>query len=137
MRVKHLDHLNLTVRDLAETVDFYGRLFGFEVVESGVYEGAPWAILRSGDAMLCCYEHAEFEVVRPRIASIHGMNHLALRIVDREAWEAVVAVEKPELLYGGVTRWPHSTAWYVADPSGYEIEVALWNDDTVRFGRVA
>ncbi|MEZ4318439.1 MAG: VOC family protein [Myxococcota bacterium] len=133
MLVKHLDHLNLTVRDLAETIAFYGRLFDFEVVERGVYDGAPWAILRGGDAMLCCYEHASFESVRPKIAHVHGVNHLSFRIADRAAWEQRVRSEQPELLYGGVTRWPHSTSWYVADPSGYEIEVAAWDDDTVRF----
>jgi lactoylglutathione lyase len=133
MHVKHLDHLNLTVRNLEETEDFYGRLFGFEVMERGLHEGARWAILKSGDAMLCCYEHADFESIRPRVASVHGVNHLALRITDRVAWEAVLAAEHPELLYGGITAWRYSTAWYVADPSGYEIEVALWNDDIVRF----
>ena len=33
----------------------------------------------------------------------------------------------------GAVAWPHATAWYVLDPTGYEIEVALWDDDVVRF----
>jgi len=35
MSVDRLDHLVLTVRDLAATCDFYGRVLGMEVVEFG------------------------------------------------------------------------------------------------------
>ena len=51
LRLRHLDHLNLSVTDLAQTRDWYARVFGFELVEEGVQDdGTPWAILRSGDA---------------------------------------------------------------------------------------
>ncbi len=30
-------------------------------------------------------------------------------------------------------RYPHSESWYVNDPTGWEIEVALWDNDQVRF----
>ena len=62
------------------------------------------------------------------------MNHFALRITDEAGWRETLARERLPLNWGGETRWPHSTAWYVTDPTGYEIEVALWDDDTVRFG---
>lgn len=137
MFVKHLDHLNLTVADLAATEAFYGTVFGFTVQERGFYNGAPWSILRSGDALLCAYEHPDFQTYRPRLAHIHGINHFSFRITDRNAWVAVLEAEGLELLYGGETRWDHSTAWYVADPSGYEIEVVLWNDDHIAFGPLA
>ena len=59
---------------------------------------------------------------------------VVLRITDREAWTDTVERESVTVGYGGEVRWPHSSAWYVTDPTGYEIEVALWDDDTVRFG---
>lgn len=135
MKVKHLDHLNLTVRDLQDTIDFYGRVFGFEVVERGLWNGHDWAILRSGDAMLCAYEHPELSADGRE--DHHHVSHFGLRITDREAWEKTLAREGLPLLYGGVRAWPHSTAWYVADPTGYEIEVALWHGDTVAFDAAA
>ncbi len=58
---------------------------------------------------------------------------MALRITDGEAWEARVADEGVTIRYDGVVRWPHSRSWYVDDPTGYGIEVVLWNDDTVSF----
>lgn len=39
MKVRHLDHINMTVDDFVETVDWYGRVFGFELVEEAVTEG--------------------------------------------------------------------------------------------------
>ena len=59
MKVEHLDHLNLSVRDFEESVAWYGRVFGFELVEEDVQEGVRWGVIRSGEAMLCIYEHPE------------------------------------------------------------------------------
>jgi catechol 2,3-dioxygenase-like lactoylglutathione lyase family enzyme len=137
MNVAHLDHLNMTVADLSASIDWYDRLLGFKVQESGVYEGHPWAILKSGEAMLCIYEYEGFELAMKDVqhaAHRHGISHFALRITDHETWERTLESEQPKLLYGGVVDWPHSKSWYVQDPTGYEIEVALWDDDQVRFG---
>lgn len=136
MNVKHLDHLNLTVGSFDGSADWYRRVFGFEVVQDEVTdEGVRWGVLRSGDAMLCIYEHPDKKSPRAYEDDRHTIRHFALRITDREAWERTLEREKIECGYGGgAVAWPHSTAWYVSDPNGYEIEVALWDDDTVRFG---
>lgn len=138
MSVTRLDHLNLTVRDFEETAAWYRRVFGFEVVERETdAQGRPWGVLRAGDALLCVYEHPEFrfEDADARAGrGVHGVNHFGLRIDDREAWERTMAREGIVPAYGGPVDWPHSTAWYVEDPTGYEIEVALWSDGAVRFG---
>jgi catechol 2,3-dioxygenase-like lactoylglutathione lyase family enzyme len=131
MTVKHLDHLNMTVKDFEQTADWYRRVFGFEVVEKGMYKGARWGIIRSGEAMLCIYEHRE--LATDISETTHHINHFGLRITDRTAWEEVLEREAVPVLYGGPVRWPHSTAWYVHDPTGYEIEVALWDNDSIAF----
>lgn len=131
-----LDHLNLTVRDLSAALDWYRRLFGFERQESGVKDGVPWAIVQAGGALLCLYEHPEREFVDHHELGrrgLHGLNHFGLRIEDRAAWEATIEREGLELLYGGVVAWPHSDAWYLLDPTGYEIEVALWHEGRPAF----
>jgi catechol 2,3-dioxygenase-like lactoylglutathione lyase family enzyme len=133
MSVKHLDHLNMSVRDLAESLDWYGRVFDFRKVEGGTYDGRPWAILKSGDALLCLYEHPARKSPDPEEHGHHGAAHFGLRVTDRKAWEETVRRERVAVEYGGAVRWPHSTSWYVTDPTGYEIEVACWDEDTVRF----
>jgi len=136
MTIKHLDHLNLTVSDLEASVRWYGRVLGFSPVESGIYRGEPWKILRAGEAMLALYQrpgrHHPGDDERGRLDQL-GVSHFGLRITDRETWERTIERERVEVAYGGSVRWPHSTSWYVEDPDGYEIEVALWDQDRVAF----
>ncbi|RMG14411.1 MAG: VOC family protein [Planctomycetota bacterium] len=126
--VRLLDHLNLRVRHLAETEAWYGRLFGFAPVERGTYEGRPWVILRCADALLCLYEHPEVQA--------GALNHFALRVDDPVAFEERRVREGVALRYGSPVRWPHSTSWYVRDPSGHELEVVCWDAGEPRFGGV-
>ncbi|MBI4568664.1 MAG: VOC family protein [Planctomycetes bacterium] len=132
-----LDHLNLTVRDFNETAEWYRRVFGFAVVERGRSDdGSPWGVLRAGEALLCVYECAGYAFLDSEARDakkVHGLNHFGLRIADRKSWEATVTREKVTVLYGGPVRWPHSLAWYVTDPTGHEIEVALWDGNHVTF----
>lgn len=141
MNVKHLDHLNLSVSDFAATADWYGRVFGFEVVEEAVDErGVHWGVLRAGDALLCVYEHPTLSLVdsdASRSQGRHALSHFGLRVEDRAAWEALLEREGIEVNYGGAVRWPHSMAWYVNDPTGWEIEVVHWDDDHVSFDPLA
>ena len=136
MTVKSIDHVNLTVADFDATAAWYGRVFGFEVVEEGDQDGIRWGVLRAGDSMLCIYEYGDCRLDDRhalRAAGLHGINHFGLRITDRAAWEETVVREEVNVLYGGPLSWPHSTSWYVTDPTGWEIEVALWDHDVVAF----
>lgn len=133
MTVKQLDHLNMFVKNLDETTDWYRRVFGFEVVEGGVRNGTPWAIIKGGDAMLCIYERPDLNY--PEKGTVGAVNHFGLRITDRNRWEQVVEKESLELGYGGAVRYPHSWSWYVNDPTGYEIEIALWDEDSIVFDK--
>lgn len=134
MSVKQIDHLNMTVQSFQETADWYQRVFGFEIVEEGLYNGVPWGVIKSDDAMLCIYEHPEFEGMAKGKA--HGVNHIGLRITDRDSWLETVERENLKIRYEGEVHWPNSSSWYVTDPTGYEIEVALWNDDAISFDGV-
>ena len=131
MQVKQLDHLNLSVINFEETAGWYKRMLGFEIVEQGIQHGQPWGVIKNGDAMLCIYQHPEWGVHDKDAmgeAGYQRVAHFALRITDRAQWEAVMKREKPKLYYGGEVNWPYSTAWYIRDPNGYEIEIALWDE---------
>jgi catechol 2,3-dioxygenase-like lactoylglutathione lyase family enzyme len=53
MKVQHLDHINITVRDFDQTVDWYRRMFDFELVEEDTTDEVRWGVIRSGEALLC------------------------------------------------------------------------------------
>lgn len=133
--LRSIDHVNITVADFDETVAWYGRVFGFELVEEGDQDGTRWGVIRRGDTMLCIYEYPDCRLddrFAMREAGLHGINHFGFR-VERAAWEETMVRENIEVCYGGPIEWPHSTSWYVADPTGWEIEVAAWHDDKVEF----
>ena len=136
MTVKQIDHLNLTVHNLATSIDWYGKLFGYTVVERGHSDHyGPWAILRSGEAMLCIYELPGLGRVDQFAFDEHilRVQHIGFRITDRAAWEKVVEEHDVHVHHGGAHDWPHSVSWYITDPDGYQIEVVLWKDDQIRF----
>lgn len=131
MQVKQIDHLNLTVADFDASADWYNRVLGFEIVEQGVQDGQPWGVIKNGDAMLCIYQRPGWKAYdkhEMRAGKRHNIAHFALRIDDRDEWEQVLQRENLTLYYGGETSWPYSTAWYIRDPNGYEIEIAHWHD---------
>jgi len=136
MKIRNLDHVNMTVTDFDETVDWYRRVFGFELVEDKVTDRVRWGVIRSGDAMLCIYEHPRREHLdrfELKDRDLHGMAHFGFRITDADEWLATVDREKVRILYDGEITWPHSRSWYINDPTGYEIEVVLWSDDEIEF----
>ena len=140
MTIKHLDHLNLTVSNLEETIAWYGAVFGFEVVERGERDSGPWAIIRGGESTLCIYEYADRDLpdhFHRGGTDRHVIYHFGFRITDREAWLEKVRVHDIALEFGGENHYPHSTSWYVCDPTGYSIEVVLWDEDEIRFDAVA
>lgn len=137
MTVLQLDHLNLTVDDFEATVAWYGRLFGFELVEQGVHDGQPWGVIQSGDALLCIYQRPNRRVASIGEATergLHRINHFALRIDDKARWEQLARQEQLQWSYPSPARYPHSTAWYINDPSGHQIEVAHWDEGRPVFG---
>ncbi|MBY0472502.1 VOC family protein [bacterium] len=129
-----LDHLNLTVRNFEEAANWYGKVFGFRVVEQGLDDGRPWGVLRSGDSMLCIYENPGLAVPRDEDSEkFYKIYHFGLRIQNREVWEKTLREHRLATYYGSPLKYPHSTSWYVTDPTGHMIEVALWDNDQVRF----
>ena len=140
MSIKHLDHLNLTVSSLEKSIEWYAQIFGFKVVERGQREEGSWAIIRSGESTLCIFEDAS-RIGPDRFGQDekkrHVIYHMGFRITDRDAWLEQVRIHNIELEFGGENKYPHSSSWYVSDPTGYCIEVVAWKDDEIRFEHVA
>ena len=124
-----LDHVNMTVNNLNDTLDWYNRVFDFNTVQSGQHNNTPFAIIRSGDSMLCLYEYPER---KPDESSCHlKIYHFGFQITDRDDWEK--RVKKNNVNVTLKIDYPFSTSWYVEDPSGHEIEVSYWQDNKIQF----
>lgn len=127
-----LDHINMSVENIEESISWYKRVFGFEEVERGTTSrGGDFAIIKSEEAMLCIYEKKGFKNPQ-KSEDVHRTYHFALRIKDRSQWEKIIKDEKVEIDH--TWQYPHSYSWYLFDPSGHEIEVVAWNEDQIKFG---
>jgi catechol 2,3-dioxygenase-like lactoylglutathione lyase family enzyme len=121
-----LDHINLTVADLKNSVEWYGKVFGFELVESGTTpEGTKWGIVASNDSMICMTEYAgRTDADKSEDQSTHHIYHFGIRVSELKQWQQIVLDHGLRLYYGGEINYPNSKSWYVYDPSGHEIEVS-------------
>ncbi len=58
IRIERIDHINMRVNNLADSIEFYRKNFGFEMKEDQTGADEPWAIIGlAGVAYLCMYEH--------------------------------------------------------------------------------
>ncbi len=134
MTVK-LDHINLTVTNLKESIAWYGKIFGFKLVESGTTpQGVQWGIVAFNDSMICMTEYSDrIEADKFEDNSVHQIYHFGIRVSDIEKWQRTIQEHKLKLYYGGQIQYPSSKSWYVHDPSGHTIEVSHTTQDRLQF----
>ena len=132
-----LDDLNLNVRNLDESIQWYQNIFGFEVVEHGFYFKRPWAIIKKDNLMLALNQIKEKPSSDKDYAVYENglvLNHFALRFEESEKqWLQKIKENRLQTYFDSPVNWPHSTSWYVKDPNGYNIEVVKWKANAIQF----
>ena len=131
-QIAHLDHIHFTVNSLKETVQWYNKIFHFQLVEQGIWEsGDQWGILRSGNNMLAITEVSQRDIYKGK--KYHQTYHFGIRLKNRQEWEHTIHHNALDIMGGEPVVWPHSTSWYIQDPTGHMIEVVIWNDNKIQF----
>ncbi len=118
LKATSIDHVNMKVKDLEQSVKFYKNLFGFEIKqeENANKLDAPSKIIGNDTIKLCFYEV-------PDMSPQGGIAHFGFNIAN---FNQVIEKCKElgvEILYGGIVDWEKSKSVYIVDPSGYEIEL--------------
>ena len=114
-----IDHINMNVKSLDESIKFYCDLFGFEIKKDDNSQNkldAPSKIIGNDSIKLCMYEV-------PDMSPKGGIAHFGFHIKN---FDDVVAKCKElgvQILYDGPIQWEHSKSVYIVDPSGYELEL--------------
>jgi catechol-2,3-dioxygenase len=124
--VTRLNHAVLFVRDAARAAEFYGRVFGFEVVGSEM--GGQAIFMRSPLAT----NHHDLglfsvgpEAPRPVRGSV-GLYHLAWEVPTIEDLAAASRVLEEAGALGGASDHGVSKSLYGRDPDGNEFEI-MWS----------
>ena len=115
-----IDHINMNVSNLENSIRFYDEVFGLKIKEEGISakSGRPYAIIgKSNKGMLALYEVENFRQ--------HGsINHLGFNVESIEGALAYFKSKNIPLNWGGLVEYPDSESIYIEDPDGYEIEVS-------------
>ena len=129
-----LDHVNMTVNNIDESIHWYQKIFGFEKVEGGLTpQGHPWAIIAIQDSMISMSEYQRIAADENKDTSAHRVYHFGFRIDDADQWRNKIRQHGLKLYYDGEIKYPHSRSWYVHDPSGHEIEVSCTDGGPLKF----
>jgi catechol-2,3-dioxygenase len=120
LEIKNVDHLNMNVSNLSNSVAFYEKLFSLRVFEEGESSsGNPYKIIGlPGSLFLCLYENKQG-------LSKGSLNHIGINISGKfEEAEKALRANGIDLNYGGIVEYPHSRSLYISDPDGNEIELS-------------
>jgi len=118
LKATSIDHVNMKVKDLAQSVKFYKNLFGFEIKqeENANKLDAPSKIIGNDTIKLCMYEV-------PDMSPEGGIAHFGFNIDNFNDTIEKCKELGVQILYGGIVDWEKSKSVYIVDPSGYEIEL--------------
>ena len=113
-----IDHVNIKVKNLEQSVEFYKKLFGFEVKQEDNPNkiDVPSKIIGNDSIKLCMYEI-------PDMTPEGGIVHFGFNISNFNEIIEKCKEQGVEILYGGPVDWEKSKSIYIVDPSGYEIEL--------------
>ena len=117
LKAKSIDHVNLSVKNLEESVDFYNKLFGFELRKDQPEENSK--IIGTDTIKLCLYEDPIIDN-----GNKAGINHFGFHIENFEEIEINCKKNNVPILYDGAMSWEKSRSIYIQDPNGNEIELS-------------
>ena len=121
--LQHLDHVAITVADLARSTRWYCDVLGFEHRFPGRWDGVP-VMLGLGDTLIALFPAKGQDL--PWIPDkVIRVAHFALR-ADRKNF--LMAQEELEAQGIGVTFQDHdiSHAIYFNDPDGHQLEITTY-----------
>ena len=119
LRATSIDHVNMKVKNLEKSVQFYKNLFGFEIKQDQNPNKieVPSKIIGNESIKLCLYEV-------PDMTPDGGIAHFGFHVQNYEEVIQKCTELGVEVLYGGEVDWEKSKSVYIVDPSGYEIELS-------------
>lgn len=120
IRAKSMDHVNMKVKDLKQSVSFYKNLFGFEIRKEDNSPNkldTPSQIIGNDAIKLCLYED-------PDMIPEGGIAHFGFHVENYDEVLDRCKEYNIEVLYDGPIKFEKSESIYIKDPNGYDIELS-------------
>ena len=114
-----IDHVNMKVRNLKDSLKFYNDLFGFKIKKENNpnKSDVPSLIIGNNSIKLCLYEV-------PDMSPEGGIGHFGFHVSNFNEVLDKCKHLGIQILYGGTVDWEKSKSVYIKDPSGYELELS-------------
>ncbi len=124
----YLEHANVTVKDLDQSIDFYRNLLGLEVRWRGtVSSGSPAAHIGSGDFYLALFEASRGGEVDHDYES-PGLNHVGFVVSNLDEKKRHLSKLGIDIHLEG--DYEPGRRFYFYDPSGLEVELVEYSAGT-------
>jgi len=115
LKVSSIDHINMSVKNLAQSVEFYKNLFGFEIKKEQPEEKSK--IIGNDNVKLCLYEDSE---MKPEGA----IAHFGFHVENFDEIMKICTSLDIKIYYDGPVQFEKSRSIYINDPNGYDIELS-------------
>lgn len=126
IRVKHIDHVTIVVKDLDKSREFYVGVLGMQEVERPGF-GFPGLWFQAGPTQIhLILEHPESGPAGNLIAgeaSISRTRHFAFEVEDALAVQQALGELGVPIVAGPKSRPDGPTQLYVRDPDGHLVEL--------------
>ncbi len=126
MKIKAIDHINMNVLNLNESIKWYQEIFGLQVKERGLSSrGTPYAIVgQSGKIMLAIYQVEEGKKLE--FKQFQGINHFGVEVENFDQTYRFIKNKGVTIndYEGDVLHYEKSRSMYILDPNGHEIEIS-------------
>jgi len=115
LKISSIDHINMSVKNLAQSVEFYKNLFGFEIKKEQPEEKSK--IIGNDNVKLCLYEDSE---MKPEGA----IAHFGFHVENFDEIMKICTSLGVKIYYDGPVQFEKSRSIYINDPNGYDIELS-------------
>jgi catechol 2,3-dioxygenase-like lactoylglutathione lyase family enzyme len=125
LKIEQIDHVALTVKDQARSIDWYHDVLGLERRHAGVWGDVP-AMMCAGETCVALFRAYSPEPNAPPDHNTIAMRHLAFK-VDRANFEQAQQELKARGIEFEFQDHMISHSIYFNDPDGHQIELTTYD----------
>ena len=125
LRVEGIDHVALTVRDVARSVAWYETVLGLERRYADVWGDFP-AVVGVGTTSLALFPAPVPEPAPPPGREVLSIRHIAFR-VDRAAFDQARSELEAQEVRASVEDHTEAHSLYFTDPDGHQLEITTYD----------
>lgn len=122
IKIKSIDHIQLDVGNLEESIEFYNKVFGFELKEIGLRATTRWAIVGNEANIFLCMHEYEPGIGVPNEGL--EITHFGLIVDDFSSTLERLKQFNVKLFYDYEVEYHSSKSIYFLDPNGYKLEIS-------------